>query len=159
MPKAFTSLLPWLWNYHLYWLFVQEEELRRFQPIDELHFSTQGGHGVLERRPEDSVYYHPTLNPTGEFCTRHNRAGHLLHCLLVAPQLKKYTPLLVLSGVRSPIRARGVCQGSLKYGLLLRYFGTNPLCCLQFIFRIKRSVFTIWMLVSVSSLALLCCRI
>lgn len=44
---------------------MQEEELKRFQPIDELQFSTEGGHGVLERRPEDSVYYHPTLNPTG----------------------------------------------------------------------------------------------
>lgn len=44
---------------------MQEEELKKFQPIDELQFSTQGGHGVLERQPEDSVYYHATLNPTG----------------------------------------------------------------------------------------------
>lgn len=48
---------------------MQEEELKRFQPIDELQFSTQGGHGVLERRPEDSVYYHATLNPTGTSST------------------------------------------------------------------------------------------
>lgn len=28
-------------------------------------FNNEYGHGVPEQRPENSVYYHPTLNPTG----------------------------------------------------------------------------------------------
>ena len=28
-------------------------------------FTNEGGHGVPEQRPENSVYYHPTLNPSG----------------------------------------------------------------------------------------------
>ena len=43
----------------------QEEELRA-KTIDVTPaFTNQHGHGVLERQPEDSVYYHPTLNPEG----------------------------------------------------------------------------------------------
>ena len=28
-------------------------------------FNNEYGHGVPEQRPENSVYYHPTLNPSG----------------------------------------------------------------------------------------------
>ncbi len=28
-------------------------------------FANEYGHGVPEQRPENSVYYHPTLNPQG----------------------------------------------------------------------------------------------
>ena len=28
-------------------------------------FNNECGHGVPEQRPENSVYYHPTLNPSG----------------------------------------------------------------------------------------------
>ena len=53
-------------NSHDRALLAQEDELRHRQPAEDLAFATQGGHGVLERSPEDSVYYHPTLNPSGQ---------------------------------------------------------------------------------------------
>lgn len=41
---------------------LQEEELSKHAtPV----FANSYGHGVLDRRPEDSVYWHPTLNPEG----------------------------------------------------------------------------------------------
>ena len=45
-------------------LALQEEEVKLLQPTDYT-FTHAHGHGVLERAPEDSVYYHPTLNPSG----------------------------------------------------------------------------------------------
>jgi hypothetical protein len=41
---------------------LQEDELSKHAtPV----FANSYGHGVLDRRPEDSVYWHPTLNPEG----------------------------------------------------------------------------------------------
>ncbi len=43
---------------------VQEDAFKQQQEA-QLTFSNRAGHGVAEKRPEDSVYYHPTLNPEG----------------------------------------------------------------------------------------------
>lgn len=43
---------------------MQEEQVKQSEP-DGYTFTGEHGHGVLDRRPEDSVYYHPTLNPSG----------------------------------------------------------------------------------------------
>ena len=43
---------------------LQEEEVKQLQSTD-YSFTHAHGHGVLSRAPEDSVYFHPTLNPSG----------------------------------------------------------------------------------------------
>ena len=42
-----------------------QEDAYKLQQEAQLTFSNRVGHGVAEKRPEDSVYYHPTLNPEG----------------------------------------------------------------------------------------------
>lgn len=44
---------------------LPQEEAFKQQQEAQLTFSNRAGHGVAEKRPEDSVYYHPTLNPEG----------------------------------------------------------------------------------------------
>lgn len=39
--------------------------MRAAQPAAVPVFANEYGHGVPEQRPENSVYYHPTLNPSG----------------------------------------------------------------------------------------------
>ncbi len=43
-----------------------QEDAYKLQQEAQLTFSNRVGHGVAEKRPEDSVYYHPTLNPEGQ---------------------------------------------------------------------------------------------
>ena len=43
---------------------AQEDAFKQQQEA-QLTFSNRAGHGVAEKRPEDSVYFHPTLNPEG----------------------------------------------------------------------------------------------
>ncbi|KAK9833413.1 hypothetical protein WJX81_003227 [Elliptochloris bilobata] len=43
----------------------KKEDAFKQQQEAQLTFSNCAGHGVAEKRPEDSVYYHPTLNPEG----------------------------------------------------------------------------------------------
>jgi hypothetical protein len=47
------------------WLSLQEEAHRAVQAATVPVFANEYGHGVPEQRPENSVYYHPTLNPGG----------------------------------------------------------------------------------------------
>lgn len=66
----------------------QEEELSKNSVAV---FANDYGHGVLERRPEDSVYWHPTLNPQGL-----PPAGK--------PQRYKTGPSVAAQKVRTPCR-------------------------------------------------------
>ena len=43
---------------------MQEEQNRKKNEQD-YEFSNVHGHGVPARRPDESVYYHPLLNPSG----------------------------------------------------------------------------------------------
>jgi len=45
---------------------VQEDAVRaEYGDGPAPSFAAPGGHGVPEQQPGDSVYYHPTLNPSG----------------------------------------------------------------------------------------------
>lgn len=46
-------------------LSLQEEAARAKEAVSMPVFTNEYGHGVPEQRPENSVYYHPTLNPSG----------------------------------------------------------------------------------------------
>ena len=68
-PHPLTSMVPRpfaaLNNTFTKGCFWQEEASRAKDAVSLPVFNNEYGHGVPEQRPENSVYYHPTLNPSG----------------------------------------------------------------------------------------------
>ena len=59
------KLVSWLLQKFDFTSSLQEEAVRAQEAVSVPVFNNEYGHGVPEQQPENSVYYHPTLNPSG----------------------------------------------------------------------------------------------